>query len=78
VIAISADKTEQGFEKKLAYHQWPDNYCDFSGMKGENFTNYGVLGVPTLFLLDRAGVVVGKTAMVDELMEIVEGCQENP
>jgi peroxiredoxin len=34
VITVSADKTEQGFEKKLAYHLWPDNYCDFSGMAG--------------------------------------------
>jgi peroxiredoxin len=71
VIAISADKTEQGFEKKLAYHQWPDNYCDYSGMSGENLTNYGVLGVPTLFLLDQKGMVVKKTAMVDELITII-------
>ena len=72
VIAISGDKTEQGFKKKLAYHQWQDNYCDFSGMSGENFSNYGVLGVPTLFLLDQDGIVVKKTAMVDELMKIVD------
>jgi len=39
VVAISGDKTEQGFKKKLAYHQWPDNYCDFTGMSGENLTN---------------------------------------
>ncbi|MDZ7664863.1 MAG: thioredoxin family protein [Desulfotignum sp.] len=72
VIAISADKTEQGFQKKLAYHQWPDNYCDYTGMAGENFTNYGVLGVPTLFLLDQKGMVLKKTAMVDDLIEIIE------
>jgi alkyl hydroperoxide reductase subunit AhpC len=71
VIAISADKTERGFQKKLAYHQWPDNYCDFRGMNGENFSNYAVLGVPTLFLLDQEGVVLKKTAMVDELIEII-------
>ncbi|MDZ7664855.1 MAG: redoxin domain-containing protein [Desulfotignum sp.] len=76
VIAISADKTEQGFEKKLAYHQWPDNYCDFSGMAGENFTNYAVLGVPTLFLLDQEGMVVKKSAMVDELIKIIN--KKNP
>ncbi len=67
VIAVSADTTRQGFEKKLAYHQWPDNYCDFTGMAGQNFSNYGVLGVPTLFLLDQDGKVLKKTAMVDEL-----------
>jgi len=72
VIAISADTTDQGFEKKLAYHQWPDNYCDFTGMAGENFTNYGVLGVPTLFLLDREKVVLKKTAMVDEVLAAVQ------
>jgi alkyl hydroperoxide reductase subunit AhpC len=67
VIAVSGDETEQGFEKKLAYHQWTDNYCDFTGMNGENFNNYGVLGVPTLFLLDLEGVVLIKTAIVEEL-----------
>jgi peroxiredoxin len=68
VIAVSADTTDQGFEKKLAYHQWPDNYCDFTGTAGENFTNYGVMGVPTLFLLDKDGVVLNKSAMVDGVM----------
>lgn len=72
VIAISGDKTNQGFKKKLAYHQWPDNYCDYSGMAGMNFTNYGVLGVPTLFLLDQEGLVVKKTAMVDELITFID------
>jgi len=76
VVAISADTTDKGFEKKLAYHQWPDNFCDFTGMSGENFTNYGVLGVPTLFLLDQVGVVVKKTAMVDEVISIID--KKNP
>jgi hypothetical protein len=48
------------------------NYCDFTGMSGENFTNYGVLGVPTLFLLDQEGVVLKKTAMVDEVIKMIE------
>jgi peroxiredoxin len=72
VIAISGDKTEKGFQKKLAYHQWRDNYCDFSGMSGQNFTSYGVLGVPTLFLLDQEGIVLKKTVMVDTLITIID------
>ncbi len=71
VIALSADTSDQGFEKKRAYHQWPDNYCDYSGMVGVNFQNYGVLGVPTLFLLDSSGKVLKKTASADELIRIV-------
>ena len=72
VIAISGDTTEQGFEKKLAYHQWPDNYCDLTGMGGMNFKNYGVLGVPTLFLLNREGIVLKKTASVDDVLKTLE------
>jgi hypothetical protein len=37
-------------------------------MAGQNFSNYGVLGVPTLFVLDQNGKVLKKTAMVDELI----------
>jgi hypothetical protein len=69
VIAISGDESEQGFEKKLAYHQWPDNYYDFTGMDGVNFINYGVLGVPTLYLLDKDGIVIEKTATVDDVIK---------
>ena len=45
--------------------QWPVTYCDLGGMAGGNFTNYGVLGVSTLFLLNQQGMVLKKTAMVD-------------
>ncbi len=72
VIAISSDTSDQGFEKKLKYHQWPDNYCDFQGITGENFLNYGVLGVPTLFLLDQKGIILKKTAMVNEVLNALE------
>jgi len=72
VIAVSGDTTEQGFEKKLAYHQWPDNYCDLTGMGGMNFKNYGVLGVPTLFLLNREGIILEKTAMVNDVLKTLE------
>ena len=72
VIAISGDTTEKGFEKKLTYHQWPDNYCDFTGMVGVNFKNYGVLGVPSLYLLDKDGMVLEKTATVDEVLKAIK------
>jgi alkyl hydroperoxide reductase subunit AhpC len=68
VIAISGDESEKGFEKKLAYHQWPDNYYDFTGMDGLNFKNNAVLGVPTLYLLNKDGIVIEKTATVDDVV----------
>jgi len=47
-------------------------------MAGVNFKNYAVLGVPTLYLLDRERIVLKKSAMVDELITIIGGYQENP
>jgi hypothetical protein len=47
------------------------SFCDFTGMSGKNFTNYGVLGVPTLFLVDQAEVVLKKTAFVNEAVQII-------
>lgn len=72
VIAVSGDTTEPGFEKKLKYHQWPDNYCDFTGIGGVNFKNYGVLAVPTLFLLNREGIILQKTAMLNNVLKTLE------
>lgn len=69
VIAVSGDTTEQAFEKKRVYHQWPDNYCDLTGMGGTNFKSYGVLGVPTLYLLDKEGMILEKTATVDDVVK---------
>lgn len=46
VIAVSGDETEEGFKKKQAYHQWQDNYCDFRGIEGVNFSNYAVMVPP--------------------------------
>jgi len=72
VIAVSGDDSEQEFEKKRRYHQWPDNYCDFAGMAGTNFRNYAVMGIPTLYLLDKKGVVHKKSAMADEIIDRVK------
>lgn len=72
VIAVSGDDSAQEFEKKRKYHQWPDNYCDFTGMDGTNFRNYAVMGIPTLYLLDKKGIVFKKSAMADEIIDLVK------
>ncbi len=71
VIAVSGDDNPQAFEKKLKYHQWPDNFCDFTGMDGVNFNNYAVMGIPTLYLLDKKGIILKKSAMADEIIELI-------
>jgi len=64
--------SEQDFDKKRIYHQWPDNYCDLTGMNGGNFRNYAVMGTPTLYLLDKNGIVLKKSAMADEIIDQIK------
>ncbi len=72
VIAVSGDETQQDFEKRLIYHQWPDNYCDFTGMDGVNFINYAVMGTPTLYLLDKKGIILKKSATANEIIDQIK------
>ncbi len=65
LLAISADTDLQLFAEAAASHPWKDAYCDGKGITGINFTRYGVVGTPTLFLLDAKGKVLVRTASVE-------------
>ncbi len=68
LIALSADTDLQVFSNTAAGHPWPDKYCDEQGMAGPNFRNYGVVGTPTLFLLDAKGKVLLRTAELQAVL----------
>ncbi|WP_277115379.1 thioredoxin family protein [Chryseobacterium sp.] len=69
IIAISADKSQQIFESKSSDFPWKDTFCDFEGRTGVNFKNYGVQGTPTIFLIDKNGVVVSKYSVLKKVLE---------
>lgn len=68
IISISADSGEQVFKSSSSDYPWKDKYCDFAGLDGVNFKNYGVKGTPTLILLDKQGKIVKTMATLEELM----------
>lgn len=68
IITFSADTETSVYQKTVADFPWQDNYCDFKGIRGVNFKNYGVLGTPTMFLLDSNGIIIEKIATAEELM----------
>lgn len=72
IIAISADVDQTEFKNKAVSFKWKDTYCDFKGTNGINFTNYGVIGTPTIFLLDNKGIVLEKIATIDQLLAWME------
>ena len=58
VITISADVDQDSFEKKIAKYPWADKLCDYQSFNGINFKRFGIAATPTMFLIDKDGVVV--------------------
>ncbi len=61
VISISADTDSTKNSSTLQELPWPDKISDYlNGANGENYLTWGVLGTPTLFLVDKTGTVIGR------------------
>ncbi|MCL1932493.1 MAG: redoxin domain-containing protein [Candidatus Azobacteroides sp.] len=69
VISIAADTDKNLFAETAQAIVWKDNYCDFKGFDGKNFVNYGVVGTPTIILIDKDGIVRGRYAQIKELFK---------
>ncbi|CAA7197164.1 TlpA family protein disulfide reductase [Chryseobacterium potabilaquae] len=62
IIAISGDTDMEIFKNSSGKFKWKDSYCDLKGTSGPNFKNYSVSGTPTIFLLDKKGVILTRKA----------------
>ena len=69
IISISADKDEKVFKDKSASFPWKDTFCDYDGKAGINFQNYGAVGTPTIFLIDKSGKIEARMAGLDEVLD---------
>ncbi|MBF0651965.1 redoxin domain-containing protein [Dysgonomonas sp. GY75] len=67
VVSISADKEEQIFRNTSAAFPWQARYCDFRGFSGTDFTNYGVMGTPTFYVIDGQGMIQGRYVRVEDI-----------
>ena len=69
IISIAADTRENNYRNTAAGFTWDkeDSLCDFNGFEGENFKNYGIIGTPTIFVIDKDGVILGKYAKLEEI-----------
>jgi len=67
VISIAADNDKSIYENTARNFPWKDKLCDFKAFQGENFKNYGVMGTPTIYLIDKKGVIQGKYASLSEI-----------
>ncbi|MDR2626866.1 MAG: TlpA family protein disulfide reductase [Dysgonamonadaceae bacterium] len=72
VISISSDMDSTVFKSFSQTFPWPDRLCDYKGFEGENFINYSIYGTPTLFLIDKNGMIVGRYARLEEMKDRVK------
>ncbi|OBS11381.1 hypothetical protein ATE49_10700 [Elizabethkingia miricola] len=67
LIGLSSDTSAEVFKEKFKKNIPKDFYCDYKGIQGDNFKNYGIFGVPTLVLLDKHGTILYRGASLKEI-----------
>ena len=72
IISIAGDLDPAAFTKTAASFPWAAKYRDVEGMNGVNFKNYGVIGTPTMYILDNKGIILSKMATISEVLEFVK------
>lgn len=76
IISISGGEDKFAFEQEQKKYPWEDKLCDFNGYAGENFINFGIMGTPVFFLLDKDGYVIKRFAQVSELEPSIYNFEE--
>ncbi len=66
VVSVSADADKATYQRVSQRYPWPYKYCDFEGFRGKDFVNYGVIGTPTLYLIEENGNIQGRYATVED------------
>jgi hypothetical protein len=61
--------TKVSLKKNVELELWSQKCCDLKGVKGINLKNYAVLGMSTLYLINKEGEIVQKTSRFNEVLE---------
>lgn len=66
VVSVSADMNRETFDNTSASFPWKQKHCDLQGISGTDFRNFGILGTPTIYLIDENGIVQGRYARLQD------------
>lgn len=66
VISVSADEDPLIFYSYTKELPWSDKPCDFRGLDGKAFQDYGVISTPTIFRTDSQGKIIGRYARLQD------------
>lgn len=67
VFSISTDESREVYEYHSKNFPWPDKLCDFKGFNGEILRNYGVIGTPDLYLIDKNGIISDRQPQLEDI-----------
>ncbi|MDR1632216.1 MAG: peroxiredoxin family protein [Dysgonamonadaceae bacterium] len=70
VYSISVDESKEVFDYHSKNYPWPDKLCDFKGFKGDNLINYGIIGTPTIYLIDKDGIIIDRQSRIQSIKEL--------
>ena len=66
VVSVSADTDQSAYKVTSVDYPWTAKYCDGEGFAGQDFQNYGIIGTPTIFVLDKKGIIQGRYARLED------------
>ena len=66
IISITSDTDERISKLTMDALPWTEKLCDLKGFEGEYFKKYGVIGTPTIFVLDKEKTITGKYAHLSD------------
>lgn len=71
VISVSADTNMDIFHDTIDKFPWKveNKLCDRKGFEGSNFRNYGVVGTPTIILVDKEGIIRGRYVRLRDFLK---------
>lgn len=72
VIGLSSDKDPSLCRNLSTAFPGNESYCDYQGLEGLNFRNYGVTGTPTLVLIDESGKIQLIGSKLSEVMSVLK------
>jgi len=62
VVTAASDVDPVEYQKNAERFPWKKKFSDFRGQAGYNFISFGVIGTPTIFVIDENGIITGRYA----------------
>ena len=72
IITITSASDKEEFLKEVTPFPWKDKIMDNTDYNKSFFRSFGIIGTPTLFLIDSDNIVQGKYSTIDALLRDID------